>query len=121
MKYSPINLRQKLAQFNEQWAPKIVAQMNDVQLKLAKIEGEFIWHSHAETDEVFLVLEGSLCIHLRDGRVDLQAGEMFVVPRGVEHKPVAAGECKIMLIEPAGTRNTGDSQGERTAPDDVWI
>ncbi len=94
--------------------------MNDTHLKLAKIEGEFVWHSHPGTDEVFLVLDGEMTIRFRDGEVDLRAGELYVVPRGVEHRPVAERECHILLIEPAGTVNTGDAGGERTA-DAAWI
>ncbi|HEU4875800.1 MAG TPA: cupin domain-containing protein, partial [Pyrinomonadaceae bacterium] len=104
-----INFREKLGKFSERWSPKIIAQMNDYHFKLVKIQGEFVWHSHSETDEVFIVLDGEMGIELRDGRVDLKAGEMFVVPKGVEHKPVAHGECQLMLVEPAGTINTGDA------------
>jgi mannose-6-phosphate isomerase-like protein (cupin superfamily) len=120
-KYSPINLRQKLDKFADRWAPKVVAEMNDYQFKLVKIQGEFVWHRHADTDEVFIVLDGALTIELRDGRVELSAGEMFVVPKGVEHRPRAAAECKIMLVEPRGVVNTGDAGGAYTAPSDVWI
>ena len=116
-----INFNEKLAKFSEHWSPKVIAQMNDYQFKLVKIQGEFVWHSHDETDEVFIVLDGEMTIELRDGRVDLKAGEMFVVPKGVEHKPIANGECQLMLVEPAGTINTGAAGGEMTAPDNVWI
>jgi mannose-6-phosphate isomerase-like protein (cupin superfamily) len=85
------------------------------------VQGKFVWHQHPDTDEVFLVIEGFLEIQLRDGQVTLKAGEMFVVPKGVEHRPVAAGECQVLLVEPAGTVNTGDAGGERTAPGDIWI
>jgi len=121
MTYLPINLQGKLALFSEHWAPRIIAQMNDTQFKLVKILGEFVWHAHASTDEVFIVLEGSMEIHFRDGKVTLSAGEMYVVPKGVEHKPYAASECKLMLVEPAGTINTGEAGGARTAQDGVWI
>jgi mannose-6-phosphate isomerase-like protein (cupin superfamily) len=121
MEYRAINFREKLAKFSDEWAPKVVAQMNDYQFKLVKIEGEFVWHSHEDTDDVFIVRDGEMTIELRDGRVDLKAGEMFVVPKGVEHKPVAAGQCKLLLVEPAGTINTGDAGGEMTAADNVWI
>lgn len=117
----PINFARKLATFTERWSPRIIARMNDYHFKLVKIEGEFVWHSHAETDEVFIVLEGEMTIHFRDGEVVLRAGEMFVVERGREHKPFAARECRIMLVEPAGTVNTGDSPSERTAADNVWV
>jgi mannose-6-phosphate isomerase-like protein (cupin superfamily) len=119
--YSSINLAQKLTKFSEHWSPKIIAQMNDYHFKLVKLQGEFVWHSHAETDEVFLVLDGDLRIEFRDGQVDLKSGELFVVPKGVEHRPVAAGECQVMLVEPAGTVNTGDAESGLTAEDNVWI
>jgi len=115
------NLQQKLRLVTQQWAPKVIAQMNDYHVKLAKLEGDFIWHSHPETDEVFLVLSGRLEIAFRDGSVTLEEGEMYVVPKGVEHKPFAAEECRILLIEPAGTVNTGDAGGTRTAPADAWL
>lgn len=121
MRHTPINLAEKFATFNEHWSPKIIAQMNDYHFKLAKIEGEFVWHAHADTDEVFIVLDGTMTIHFRDGTVPLGAGEMLVVPRGVEHKPSAVRECRIMLVELAGTVNTGDAPGDRTASDAVWV
>jgi mannose-6-phosphate isomerase-like protein (cupin superfamily) len=121
MKYSSINLQAKLEKFTDHWAPKIVAEINDYQIKLAKMEGEFVWHSHAETDEVFIVLKGQMNIEFRDGSVELSAGELFVVPKGVEHKPNASSECSIMLIEPKGTVNTGEAGGAYTAPNDAWI
>ncbi len=121
MNYRPINLQKKLSKFSEHWSPKIIAQMNDYHFKLAKVQGEFVWHDHPETDEIFLVLKGELEIHLRDGVVTLNEGEMYVVLKGVEHKPVAESECHIMLIEPAGTVNTGDVVDEKTAANDVWI
>jgi mannose-6-phosphate isomerase-like protein (cupin superfamily) len=121
MEYLPINLDEKLRKFSEHWSPKVVAQMNDYHFKLAKLEGEFVWHSHAETDEVFIVLDGEMVLEFRDGRINLKAGEMFVVPKGVEHRPSAASECKVMLVEPAGTVNTGDAVSELTAQDNVWV
>lgn len=121
MSYEPINLADKFGKFSERWSPRVVAQMNDYHFKLARIEGEFVWHSHAETDEVFFVVEGEMAIEFRDGRVELRAGEMFVVPRGVEHRPAAPRECKLLLVEPAGTRNTGDAGGALTAEDNVWV
>jgi mannose-6-phosphate isomerase-like protein (cupin superfamily) len=120
MNYEPINFKEKLAKFAEHFSPKVVARMNDYEFRLAKIEGDFVWHSHAETDEVFVVVEGEMRIDFRDGAVHLKAGEMFVVPRGVEHKPYAARECAIMLVEPASTVNTGDAGGELTAENGVW-
>jgi mannose-6-phosphate isomerase-like protein (cupin superfamily) len=121
MDYHPVNLNQKLGLFSEPWSPKIIAQMNDYHFKVAKVQGEFIWHSHPETDEVFLVLHGQLEIRFRDGSVKLNEGDMFVVPKGVEHKPVAERECHILLIEPAGTVNTGDVVSDKTAANNVWI
>lgn len=121
MNYQSINFKDKLAKFDEHWSPKIIAQMNDYHFKIVKVQGDFIWHAHPETDEVFLVLKGQLEIQLRDGNVLLYEGEMFVVPRGVEHKPVAEQECHILLVEPARTVNTGDVISERTAANDVWI
>lgn len=121
MDYKAINLQEKLAKFSDLWSPKIIAQMNDYHFKLVKLQGDFLWHSHADTDEVFITLDGEMSINLRDGRVELKAGEMFVVPKGMEHKPYAQEECKIMLVEPAGTINTGDAGGDLTAEDNVWI
>jgi mannose-6-phosphate isomerase-like protein (cupin superfamily) len=121
MGYEAINLRDKFARIDAQWSPRVVAEMNDVQFKLAKIEGEFIWHRHDDTDEVFIVIDGHLVLEFHDGAVELRSGEMYVVPRGVEHRPVAHGECRIMLVEPRGVVNTGDAGGARTAPNDVWV
>lgn len=121
MEYLPINLDEKLAKFSAHWSPHIIARMNDYHFKLARFQGKFVWHSHAETDEVFIVLDGEMAIEFRDGSIKLKAGEMFVVPRGVEHRPSAADECKVMLIEPAGTINTGDAQSPLTAEDNVWV
>ncbi len=121
MEYSAISFEEKLAKFSEHWSPKIVAQMNDYHFKLVKCQGEFVWHNHADTDEVFIVLDGEMAIDFRDGRVDLKKGEMLVVPKGVEHKPLAEDECKILLVELAGTINTGDTGGDMTAEDNVWI
>lgn len=116
-----INFAAKLALFDDRWQPRVIAQMNDYQFKLVKIEGDFVWHSHADTDETFIVLSGRLRIDFRDGAVDLGPGEMYVVPRGVEHKPFAEGEVRMLLVEPCGVRNTGDQGGERTAVNDLWI
>ncbi|HKJ37738.1 MAG TPA: cupin domain-containing protein [Anaerolineales bacterium] len=121
MSYEPINLQNKLSKFSEHWSPKIIAQMNDYHFKLAKVQGEFVWHDHPETDEMFFVVKGQLEIHFRDGVVTLNEGEMYVVPKGVEHKPVAGRECHILLVEPAGTVNTGDLVSDKTAPNDTWI
>lgn len=116
-----INFADKLALISDHWMPRVVAEMNDYQFKLVKIQGEFIWHSHADTDETFIVIEGRLRIALRDGHIDLGPGEMAVVPKGVEHKPCAPEEVKLLLIEPRGVRNTGDQGGDRSAPNDFWI
>ena len=121
MNYQPINFEEKLGKFSEQWSPRIIAQMNDYHFKIVKVQGEFVWHDHPETDEVFIVLKGRLEIQFRDGQVILREGEMFVVPKGLEHRPVAEEECHILLVEPAGTINTGDIVNERTAANDVWI
>jgi mannose-6-phosphate isomerase-like protein (cupin superfamily) len=121
MNYQSINLQDKLTKFSEHWSPKIIAQMNDYHFKVVKVQGEFVWHDHPETDEVFMVLNGKLDIHFREGKVSLEAGEMYVVPKGIEHKPVAESECHILLIEPASTVNTGDAASEKTAPSDVWV
>jgi mannose-6-phosphate isomerase-like protein (cupin superfamily) len=120
-KYQPINFEEKLRKISEHWSPRIIAQLNDYHLKLAKVQGEFVWHDHPETDEVFIVVKGHLDILFRDGKVSLNEGEMFVVPKGVEHKPVAENECHILLIEPADTVNTGNIVDEKTAPNNMWI
>jgi len=117
----PINLADKLAKIPDFWQPRVIAEMNDYQFKLVRIEGDFLWHDHPETDETFIVLDGQLRIDFRDGHVLIGPGEMFVVPKGVEHKPYAASEVRMMLIEPRGTLNTGQEVGERTAQNDLWI
>lgn len=121
MSYKAINFREKLGLFADQWQPRVIAEMNDYQFKLVKLEGDFIWHDHKDTDETFIVIDGRLRIDFRDGTVEIGAGEMFVVPKGVEHKPYAEREVKLLLIEPRGVFNTGDAGGERTAENDVWI
>jgi mannose-6-phosphate isomerase-like protein (cupin superfamily) len=121
MQYDAINLAEKLKLFDELWKPRVIAEMNDYQFKLAKIRGDFVWHAHKDTDETFIVLEGTLRIDFRDGHVTLGSGEMYVVPKGVEHKPYAEEEVRILLVEPRGVRNTGDEGGELTADNDVWI
>jgi mannose-6-phosphate isomerase-like protein (cupin superfamily) len=117
----PVDLADKLALFSEHWSPKVVARLNDYEIKLVKLKGEFVWHDHADTDELFLVLEGRLTIQLRDPderSVVLGPGQLYVVPRAVEHCPVADGDVAAMLIEPAGTVNTGDAGGDLTAVHD---
>ncbi|MCE3605709.1 cupin domain-containing protein [Massilia sp. P8910] len=119
--YHSINFEHKFSLFQEQWLPKVIAEMNDYQFKVARLQGDFIWHDHADTDETFIVLEGQLRIDFRDGHVVVSQGEMYVVPKGVEHKPFAEKEVKLLLIEPCDTLNTGNVGGERTATNDVWI
>ncbi len=109
-----VNLAEKFSRFSEQWSPKIVGELNGSEVKIAKIQGEFVWHHHEDADEMFLVVKGRMTIKLRDGDVDLSEGEFFVVPRGVEHCPVAEQECQILMLEPKGTLNTGNVQSERT-------
>ncbi|GHB60731.1 cupin [Psychrosphaera saromensis] len=121
MKFDAINFKEKFTKFNDHWSPRVIAEMNDYQFKLAKVEGEFVWRNHPDTDEVFIVIEGSLNIEFREGVVTLNSGEMFVIPKGMEHKPLAVNECKIMLVEPKGVVNTGDSDSELTAPNDMWV
>ena len=116
-----INLEDKLSKFSEHWSPKVIAEMNDYQFKLVKIEGEFVWHDHPDTDEVFIVIEGTMQIEFEDRTIELSEGEMLVVPRGVRHKPYAEAECKVMLVEPRGVVNTGDTGDELTADNDVWV
>jgi len=116
-----INLEDKLSKFSEHWSPKVIAEMNDYQFKLVKIEGEFVWHDHPDTDEVFIVIEGTMKIEFEDRTIELNEGEMLVVPKGVRHKPYAEEECKVMLVEPRGVVNTGDAEGDLTAPNDDWI
>ena len=107
---APINLATKLAQFSEHWSPRVVAEMNDYQFKVVKLQGDFVWHSHPDTDEAFLVIDGEMEIGFRDAAVTLRAGEMYIVPKGVEHRPVAREEVHLLLIEPTGTPNTGDAR-----------
>jgi len=116
-----INLGEKFGLFTEQWQPKVIAEMNDYQFKIVKLLGDFVWHDHKDTDETFIVIDGELRIDFRDGSVHIGPGEMFVVPKGVEHKPCAETEVRLLLIEPRGVLNTGDQGGGRTAENDVWI
>ena len=116
-----VNLAQKLATFSEHYRPRTIGQFNGHDLMVVKVKGPFTWHRHEETDDFFLVLKGRLRIELRDGTVELGPGELYVVPKGVEHKPFAEHEVKLMLIEPRGVKNTGDQGGDRTAENDVWL
>ena len=119
--YQAIRFSEKLAKITDFWKPRVIAEMNDYQFKIVRIQGDFIWHDHPETDETFIVLSGQLRIDFRDGAVLIGPGEMFVVPRGVEHKPYAEREVEMLLIEPRGTLNTGHVGGDRTAQNDVWV
>jgi mannose-6-phosphate isomerase-like protein (cupin superfamily) len=110
-----VDLAERLAKIHEHWSPKVIARLNDYEVKLVKASGEFVWHTHDDTDELFLVLNGALTIRLRDRDVTLRPGQLFVVPRGVEHSPIADGEVHAMLIEPTGVVNTGDAGGSLTA------
>jgi len=116
-----INLAEKLAHFSEHWSPRVVAELNDYQFKVVKLLGEFVWHTHQNTDEAFIVIDGEMEIGFRDGGVTLRAGEMFVVPKGVEHITRASGECHALIVEPRGVVNTGDAGGSLTAKNDVWV
>jgi mannose-6-phosphate isomerase-like protein (cupin superfamily) len=116
-----INLSEKLSKFTAHWSPKIVAELNGQHVKLVKFRGEFVWHSHEHEDELFYVVRGSFKMELRDRTVELREGEMFVVPRGVEHRPVADEEVAVMLFEPAATLNTGNAGGDKTVAQPEWI
>jgi len=116
-----INLAQKLAKFSEHWSPRVVAEMNDYQFKVVKLQGEFVWHLHKDTDEVFLVLNGEMEIGFRDRTVTVRAGELFVVPKGAEHVTRAARECHALIVEPRGVVNTAEAGGSLTAQNDVWV
>jgi mannose-6-phosphate isomerase-like protein (cupin superfamily) len=116
--HDKVNLAEKLRSFDEHFSPKIVGELNDHKLEVVKVKGEFVWHTHPDTDDFFLVLKGRLTIQLRDGDIELGPGELFVVPRGVEHCPRADEEAHVLLIEPIGTPNTGDAGGERTATEE---
>ena len=118
---TPINLQSKFELFSEYWSPKVIAEMNDYQFKLVKIKDEFIWHEHKDTDEVFIVIEGSMGIEFKDRTVELNRGEMIVVQKAEQHKPFANDECKVLIIEPRGVVNTGNSAEDLTSENDVWI
>ena len=120
-KNQKINLNEKLLKFSDHWSPKVIAEMNDYQFKLVKIKNDFDWHSHETTDEVFIVIKGKMRIDFREHSINLSKGEMVVVSKGVDHKPFAENECEVMLIEPKGVVNTGESDSKFTAKNDVWI
>jgi mannose-6-phosphate isomerase-like protein (cupin superfamily) len=121
MPTAPVNFADKLSKITERWSPRVIAEMNDMQFKLVKIQGEFVWHRHDDTDEVFLVLIGEMEIAFRDRSVTVRAGELFVVPKGAEHITRAREECSALIIEPRGVVNTGDAGGPLTAPNDTWV
>ncbi len=116
-----INLKSKFQKFKDQWSPKVIEEMNDYQFKLVKIENDFIWHKHEDTDETFFVIEGKMGIEFENETVELNEGEMIVIPKGKKHKPYANKEAKIMLIEPKGVNNTGDMRNDFTAENDQWV
>ena len=116
-----VNLAEAFSRFTEQWTPKIVGALNGQHVKLAKVQGEFLWHSHADEDELFLVIQGTLTLHLRDRAVTLHEGEFFIVPKGVEHKPVAEEEAHVLLFEPASTAHTGEVVSEQTVTEQTWL
>jgi mannose-6-phosphate isomerase-like protein (cupin superfamily) len=118
MANQPIDLSEKLATFTEHWSPKVVARLNDYEVKLAKLQGEFVWHHHEDSDELFLVVSGQLTIRMATGDVHLGPGQLYVVPRGVEHSPITDGEVSVVLIEPSGIVNTGSAGGSMTAGHD---
>jgi len=116
-----INFKDKLSKFSQHWSPRVIAEMNDYQFKLVKLQGEFVWHHHADTDEVFFVIDGCMRIELENETVELSEGEMYVVKKGVEHKPCADHECHVLLVEPRDVVNTGNTGGKLTAQNDVWV
>ena len=116
-----INFSSKISKFSDRWSPKVIAEMNDYQFKLVKIKDDFIWHKHDDTDEVFIVLDGTIFIEFEDETIQINEGEMIVVPKGIKHKPYANKEAKIMLVEPSGVVNTGDKEDKLTAPNDEWV
>ena len=121
MKYTALNFQEKLSKFSDCWSPKVIAEMNDQQFKLVKVKGAFVWHDHKDTDAVLIVIDGQIIIEFRDGAVESSTGEMFVFPKGIEHEPYAEKECHMLLIEPQGVVNTGDTLGEKAAQNDIWI
>ena len=116
-----INIFEKFSKFTEHWEPRVIAEMNNYQFKLVRIKGDFIWHNHPDTDETFIVIRGNMKIQFKDSIVEVEEGEMIIVPKGVDHKPIAEDECLVMLVEPKGVVNTGEKVSEYTAPNDIWI
>lgn len=121
MSYQPINIRDKFSLFNEHWSPRIISEVNDHQFRIVKFQGDFVWHQHDDSDETFIVIHGQMQIDFRDGSVSLSEGQLFTVPKGVEHKPYAENECHAMIVERGDVINTGSAGGERTAKNDTWI
>ena len=121
MSFNKINFKEKFSKFSEHWQPKVIANLNDYEIKLVKIKDDFVWHNHEETDEAFIVLEGEMHIEFEDRTVKLSEGEMLVVPKGVRHKPYAFEEAHIMIVEPKDVRNTGNIEDDLTAPNDKWV
>ncbi|NRA68091.1 MAG: cupin domain-containing protein [Pseudobacteriovorax sp.] len=121
MKEKSVNLKETFKKFDESWSPKVVAELNDYQFKVAWFEGEFVWHDHSETDEAFLVLEGHILIHLESETVSLSEGELYIVKKGLRHKPEAPVKSKVLLFEPKGVINTGNEQSDLQAENDIWI
>ena len=116
-----INFKSKFEKFNDLWSPKVIAEMNDYQLKLVKIKDDFVWHEHNDTDEVFIVISGVIWIEFKDETIQINTGEMIVVPKGTKHRPYATEEAQIMLVEPKGVVNTGDIESDLTALNDQWV
>tara|TARA_A100001011_G_scaffold350311_1_gene389519 strand:+ start:449 stop:811 length:363 start_codon:yes stop_codon:yes gene_type:complete len=116
-----INFNEKYSKFSDYWAPKVITEMNNYQFKLAKIRGDFVWHSHEETDETFIVIKGMMEIHLRTEIIKLNSGELYVVKKGIEHKPFAEKECHIMIVEPKNISNTGNIKNKMTSKNNIWI
>ena len=120
MKTGKINFNEKFSKFNDYWSPRIIAELNDYQFKVVKIKDEFVWHSHAYTDEAFIVLAGEMWIKFTNKEIHLSKGEMFVVPKGINHKPYAKKECQVLIVEPKGVVNTGENYGELTKTNEEW-
>lgn len=116
-----VHLAEKLQRIDRPWTPGVVAELNGDQVKLARFEGDFVWHRHVDTDELFLVLSGSMGIEMRDRTIEMKTGDLFVVPRGVEHRPFAESRCEVLLIERRGVVNTGDADSDLRAENDVWL
>ena len=121
MKSKKINFNEKFSKFKKHWSPRIIAELNDYQFKLVKIKDKFVWHSHKHTDEAFIVIKGAMSIKFKNKEIQLSEGEMYVVPKGVEHMPYAENECKVLVVEPKGIINTGESKSSLTLDEEIWI